>query len=290
MLHLLVNPVAAHGRCVALAARIESALKEKGLSYRILFTEAPHHATELCRRLALEGSRLILCAGGDGTAFEAAHGLLGSKTPLGVLPCGTGNDFARTLGLPANLEQALDVLLAGSARAVDVGYIEDRLFLNSCGTGFDAETVRAAQKAKFLGRGMLPYLYGVFDTLLHYEPREMRIQIDGEAPVVRRCLLCLVANGQYIGGGMRMSPLSRIDDGLLDLVYVDPLPRRKIVQLLPKMIRGRHMGYTDIVHHVRCRRATLECPGMLMQCDGELRTLDVAPFSVDPARLLLQMP
>lgn len=159
------------------------------------------------------GAPLVLCAGGDGTAFEAAHGCIGSKTALGILPCGTGNDFTRMLHLPSKPEEAALALLEGHAQPIDVGYINGHLFLNSCGAGFDAQTVQAAQKAKFLGRGMLPYLYGVFDTLAHYRPREMTIQADDAPPFTQPCLLCIVANGQFIGGGMQIAPCARFDDG-----------------------------------------------------------------------------
>lgn len=290
MLHLIVNPIAGNGRCAALAERIEEALRAKGFAFETQQTLRPGHAEELARRVAQTGAPLVLCAGGDGTAFEAAHGLIGSKTALGILPCGTGNDFTRMLALPAKAEEAALALLKGHAQPIDVGYINGHLFLNSCGAGFDAQTVQAAQKAKFLGRGMLPYLYGVFDTLAHYKPLEMTIQTDDAPPFTQRCLLCIVANGQFIGGGMQIAPCARFDDGLFDLLYVDPLPRRKIVRLLPEMIRGKHMRFTEIVHHIRCRSVRIDCPDMLMQCDGELQTLNSASFSLTPARLLLQVP
>lgn len=290
MLYLIVNPVAAHGRCAQTAQELQALLRAMDIPFCVRTTQKPGQAERLAREAALEGARLVLCAGGDGTALEAARGLCGTQTALGVLPCGTGNDFARTLGLPAAPAEALRALLGGSARAVDVGSLNGQPFLNACGAGFDAQTVHAAQRAKRLGRGMLPYLYGVLDTLWRYRPLRMTVQADNAPPFFCECLLCLVANGQYIGGGMHVAPCARIDDGLLDLIYIDPLPRHMIVRLLPKLIRGEHMAYTQLVHHLRVRSARLECPGMLMQCDGELQTLDRASVSAMPARLLLQMP
>ena len=290
VLYLIVNPVAGHGRCAHIAETLQALLHQTGLPFVVRTTQEPGQAERLAREAAKDGARLVLCAGGDGTALEAARGLCGTQAALGLLPCGTGNDFARTLGLPKSPSDALGALLSGTARDVDVGHINGHPFLNACGAGFDAQTVHAAQRAKRLGRGMLPYLYGVVDTLLHYRPLRMTIQTDDAAPQDRECLLCLVANGRYIGGGMHVAPCARIDDGLLDLIYIDPLPRHMIVRLLPKLIRGEHMAYTQLVHHARVRSARIDCPGMLLQCDGELQTMDRAVFSIEPARLLLQMP
>ena len=289
MFTIIVNTVAGHGKALKVAARVEAWLKERGVEHAVKYTEYPGHAVELARACGDRGDKRLFCVGGDGTVFEVANGLAESDTSLGVIPGGTGNDFARSLGLPKDPVAVMDALLSAPARAVNMCKINDRVFLNVCGAGFDVEVVAACNRVKHLSRGMLPYLYGVLHTLFTYKPRHFTIELDGEARQAS-LLLVAVANGQYFGGGMRVAPMARLDDNLLDVIMVQPLSRPRILRLLPKLIDGSYIQLTDIVEHKRCQAVRIASPGMRMQMDGELGDVEDALLTIGNQRLMLLMP
>ena len=289
MFTIIVNTIAGNGKALKVAALLETALQQRGLAFTMTRTEYAGHATVLAKACADRGEERVFCVGGDGTAFEAANGLLGTATALGVIPGGTGNDFARSLGLPKDPVLAMDALLAAPTRAVDVCRLNDRVFINVCGAGFDVDVVVACNRAKRFVGGMLPYLYGVLHTLFTFKPRSFTLELDGE---VRQELLLMVsvANGQYIGGGMHIAPMARLDDGLLDVITIRPVSRLRIPFLLPKFIDGSFIRLTYLVEHRRCRTVRISSPGMRMQMDGEVTAVEDALLSIDGHQLMLLMP
>ena len=289
MFTIIVNTVAGHGKALKVAARVEVWLKAHDIDYTVVYTEYPGHATELAKACGDRGDPRLFCVGGDGTVYEVANGLAGSGTSLGVIPGGTGNDFARSLGLPKDPVAVMDALLSAPARAVNVCRLNERVFLNVCGAGFDVEVVAACNRVKHLGQGMLPYLYGVLHTLFTYKPRHFTIDLDGE----RRqgpLLLVAVANGQYFGGGMHVAPMARLDDDLLDVIMVQPLSRLRILRLLPKLIDGSYIKLTGVVEHRRCSSVRIASPGMRMQMDGEIGEIEDALLDTGDQRLMLLIP
>jgi len=289
MFTIIVNTVAGHGRALKVAAQVEAWLKERGQRHTMVRTEYPGHAIALAKACGDQGDKRMFCIGGDGTVFEVANGLLGSDTALGIIPGGTGNDFARTLGLPKDPVAVMEALLAAPSRAVNVCTLNDRVFLNVCGAGFDVDVVVASNRAKHLGQGMLPYLYGVLHTLFTHKPRHFTIEFDGETrqgPL----LLVSVANGQYIGGGMHIAPMARLDDDLLDVIMIQAVSRPRILRLLPEFINGSFIKRTDIVEHKRCRTVRISSPGMRMQMDGEVADVEDAVLGIGDQRLTLLMP
>lgn len=289
MLTIIVNTVAGHGRALRVSKLVKASLQRQGIAHTFAYTQYPGHATELARACAEGGERRILCIGGDGTAFEVANGLLGSNVALGILPGGTGNDFARSLGLPKAPEAALAVLLQAPVRDVNVCHLNDQIFLNVCGAGFDVKVVVACNRAKRFIRGMLPYLYGVLHTIFTYQPIDFHIEIDGEAQD-QPLLLVSVANGQYIGGGMHIAPMARLDDDLLDIIMIKPVPRWRIPFLLPKFIDGSFIKLEHLVEHRRCRTVRITAPANQMQVDGEVCAIADARLSIDGQKLKLLMP
>jgi YegS/Rv2252/BmrU family lipid kinase len=292
MFTMIVNPVAGRGRAQRAADRLKKALAQRDAAFEIAYSEYPGHTVELARACAQSGDARVLCVGGDGTVFEAANGLLGSDTALGVIPAGTGNDFARTLGLPKDPVLAMDALLAAPVRAVNVCHLNDRIFLNVCGAGFDAAVVTASERAKRFCGGMLPYLYGVLHALFTYAPQHFTLEIGGETgeKIQRALLMVSVANGQYIGGGMHVAPMARLDDDLLDLIMISAMPRWRIPLLLPRFIDGSFIKLKKVAEHRRCREVRIASPGMCMQMDGEVASVEEALLRVGNQRLLLLMP
>lgn len=286
MLTLIVNPTAGSGYAMKVESQLRERLELLHEPWEILHTHRPGHATALAREAAARaGCRGVIAVGGDGTAYEVACGLMESGVPLGIVPAGTGNDFIKTVGIPRKPLEALEVILTGTPRPVDVGRLNDRMFLNVCGTGFDVQVLDQTMAAKRHVRGILPYLIGLVRAIFHFRPVEISLTLDGEARA-QQALVCSIANGRYIGGGIPICPEARPDDGLLDVVLVESRPRWQIPFYLPGLLLGRISRFR-VTTHRHCREVRLVSPGMRLNVDGEIFQMDEAVFSILPGKLTL---
>lgn len=286
MLTFIVNPKAGSGLALRVETMLRQALERKGVRYQLLRTERAGHATELAQKAAAQADCTgVVSVGGDGTAYEVACGLLDSGVPLGIIPAGTGNDFIKTVQTPAKPLDALDFILTHPARPVDVGRLNDRLFLNVCGTGFDVQVLDSTLAAKKYVRGILPYLLGLFRAIFQYKPVHVSLAVD-DRTMEQDALVCSIANGRYIGGGIPICPEAKPDDGFLDLVIVENRLKRLIPLYLPGLLMGRVLRF-KITSHVRCKRIRLVSPGMRLNVDGEIFPMDEAEFAAMPGKLLL---
>lgn len=289
---VVFNPSARRGSAYKLAHKIEDALQAANLSYEIVITEQPGHAMELGRRAALAGRELVVAAGGDGTINEVVNGLAqaaGSEainTKLGVLPMGSGNDFAGALGIPADLRQAAQLLRKGETRWVDLGCVNGRYFDNNCGLGFEAMIDIEAHKLTWL-RGQLQYLVAVFRAMSSYPFPVVTLTSDQEIISNRSILMISIGNNRRIGGGFLITPHAVPDDGLLDVCLVDALPRLEILRLLPKAMTGKHEG-EPAVHMSRGTHIVVESEDVFpVHADGEVLWTDArrVEISIEPSRL-----
>ena len=286
MLYLICNPTAGNGRAKHICNDIQTALTNKNIPYTCLFTSARGHATVLAAEAVSKGAESVLAIGGDGTAYEVATALKGTNTALGIIPAGTGNDFIKTLGYPRDPIQALEHILSHPPVKTDVGSMGDRIFLNEIGTGFDVTVLEYAEKAKKYCRGLLPYLYGVIRTMFSYKPLELTYKIDDEETVYEKALVCGVANGGIIGGGIVIAPEAKVDDGLFDVVIVRYIPRWRILPYLPKLLAGKVLTFPETIF-CRAKKVTFSAPNMLVNIDGELQKLPQVTLSVAENALLI---
>ena len=281
----IVNPAAGSGRAGKAIPMIEAAMRERNLEFSILLTERPGHATDLARQAAEKGCQSVIAVGGDGTAYEVACGLMDSGVPLGIIPVGTGNDFIKTVGIPKDAGKALDFILSHQARPVDVGRLNDRLFLNVSGTGFDVQVLECMEAAKKVCHGIWPYLIGIVRGIFRYRAVHVEWSVDGTTKE-QDVLLCAVANGRFIGGGIPICPIAEPDDGLLDLIVVEHKPRWMIPFYLPGLLMGKVLTFPFTTHQ-RCQSVTMKSAGMHLNIDGEVQAMDEVSFSVMPGRLML---
>lgn len=286
MLTFIVNPAAGNGYALKIEKQLREEMKRRGQDCVFIHTDAPGHATELSKAATSQSDCTgVIAVGGDGTAFEVACGLMNSSVPLGIIPAGTGNDYIKTVGLPKKPLEALDFILTHKPRPVDVGGLNDRLFLNVCGTGFDVTVLDYTLAAKKFCRGLLPYLIGLIRGIAHYKPIHVRFTADGKTQE-RDVLICSVANGRYFGGGIAICPDASADDGLLDLVIVEHKPRWQLPFLLPALLMGRILDFS-ITTHARCSNVEIMSKGMRLNADGEIMNMETAKFSVQPGALSL---
>ncbi len=214
-----------------------SKLENTGLAMDAVFTEAPGHATELAALAAANGAERILVAGGDGTVCEAAEGLaVACGCELAILPLGTGNDAARTLGIPLGLEAAAGAALNGGSRSVDLIRVGDRLVLNAIGIGLTADINERAARIKWV-RGIAVYLGTAAVSLFKFRAPMVRVVADGRV-ISSTMTILAVHNGPTTGGGFALTPNAVPDDGLLDATLVPDVPIAGRLQRLVGALRG----------------------------------------------------
>ena len=280
MLEIIVNPAAGNGRTKVIAQEIEAYLKEKGVAFQLHFTTEPDHATLLAGEAAARGAETVVAVGGDGTITEVARGLAHTDTALGIIPSGTGNDFVKAISIPKDWRSALDFILTHPARPVNTGVMNDRFFMNVCGAGFDVMVLDYSIEAKKHCSGIWPYFYGIIRAIKNFKPFRMRVQIGENTVIEQDCMLCSIANGRYIGGGIPIAKQADVTDGLLDILVVDAVPRWKIPFYLPSIMLGT-LPRRKPAHLYKATCCRLASPGMRLNLDGEILPIDDASFTIE---------
>ena len=271
MFHVIYNPTAARGRIRKYLDRLEDLLIGRSLPFEVHGTRYAGHAAELVRELSREKADL-LCLGGDGTLHEVLNGIENfDNVRLGLLPCGTGNDFAKAAGIPTNdVEKAMDIVLNQPASFVDFIALNDLRVMNVTGMGIDVEVLERAARGKIL-KGKMQYYKSLIVSLFKFRWNHYRIRLDDE-PEAREhsAMITAVCNGNYIGGGMNISPKSDIRDGKLDVVIVNEIKRRRIPKALLGFFNGKLLSY-EFVDHFRCEKVEfLTDAKPVINADGEL--------------------
>lgn len=282
----ILNPVAGNGYSVQAMKKIEGILNALSAEYRIHETAFPGQATDIAR--SLQGNSeisAVIAVGGDGTVTEVAAGLAGGSTAMGIIPAGTGNDFVKSVRIPKDPETAMRFMLDRSARPVDTGTLNDEFFLNVCGTGFDVTVLECADDKKKKHRGLTPYFLGLLQAIRIFEPVDLQISHDGQS-ADGEYLICSVANGRFIGGGIPICPDANPSDGKLNLVMIRKVPRWKIPFYLPGLMLSRDLSFR-ITSHLLTESVTIRGKGLRFNIDGEIRRIDEAHFQIHPGSLLL---
>lgn len=289
MYTLIINPESGQGAALANLPAVQAVLDERRLEYQVLTAKSPEDATEYARRACAEEAEGVIAIGGDGTLFQIVNGMDSPSVPMIFIPCGTGNDFIKSLRLPSNPIEALRVQLDAPVSRIDVGRMNDIRFLNVSGTGFDVDVLRFAEKYKRKHKGLKAYLYALYDALKTYRPMTAMVSIDDGPEELATFSILSIGNGRYIGGGMKAVPHAEVADGLFDVVMVKPVRKFMILPLIALYIAGKHIAIKLAVLK-RCKRLTIRCDGMTVNLDGELRNADCARFELLSGALAVRIP
>ena len=282
----IVNPAAGTGFALTTMEKLEAKLTAASVAYRVFRTERPGHATELAAQLATDAEiTAVVSVGGDGTAGEVAAGLKGTGKAMGIIPAGTGNDFIKSAGIPNDPDKALDLLLNGKPGPIDTGTVNDRFFLNVCGTGFDVTVLDYAESEKEKHRGLTPYLLGLIKAITHYKSVQLTVTADGEKED-GQFLVCSIANGRYIGGGIPICPAADIGDSMLNMVLIRSVHRWQIPFYLPGLMMSRDLKFR-ITKHRKVKTVLIEGKDLRINIDGDIKPMSRAEFRISPASLLL---
>ncbi len=238
----LVNPGGGRGRAGRRLREIERLAARTGATVEVSSDVAD--LQQRARRAAEEGVDRLIVAGGDGTVHHAMRGLAGSDTALAILPLGSGNDLAFALGVPAALPAAVETALSGERRRIDLGRFGDVPFACVAGVGFDSEVNRYANSLRRL-RGSLIYVWAVLRVLPRFRPLQLRLRHAG-GELAGPAMFVAFANAPRYGGGMRIAPEARLDDGMLDAVVVRGASRLKLLRIFPRVFSGAHVREPEI--------------------------------------------
>ena len=266
---LIANPAAGRGRSGETVFRVLELLKARGVEFDLELTKGPRDAAIIARK-ALEGFDVIVAIGGDGTINEIMPGMLFSDKPLGIVPAGSGNDFIKSMGIPNNTNKAVDILLKGNARSIDVGKINGTYFANGVGIGFDAAVNRASYTINHSKRGLFLYFCALLKTLGKYGAVPLAITINREI-FNQSTFLLTVGNGTTVGGGFKLTPRAKVDDGLLDVTIVKPLALPVLLWHLPKVFLGTIERVKKYATLRRTEKLTVVSTGPVpVHVDGEI--------------------
>ncbi|MBD3553125.1 diacylglycerol kinase [Streptomyces sp. SP18CM02] len=269
---LFVNPTAGRGRGAHAAQPAASALRDAGFSVRTVLGEDADDALRRAREAVAAGTGALIAVGGDGLMSLALQAVAGTATPLGIVAVGTGNDFARTLGLPVRDPAAAGRLAAralkeGGLREIDLGRVGERWFGTVLASGFDSRVNDRGNRMRFVG-GRFKYDLAILAELAAFRPIPYRLRFDGGEPVETEATLIAVGNGTTYGGGMRICAGAKTDDGLFDVTVVGPCTRATLLKVFPRVYRGTHLDHPAVTVH-RVSSIELAAAGITAYADGE---------------------
>lgn len=273
---LFVNPTAGRGRGAHAAQPAAQALRDAGFSVRTLLGHDADDALRRAREAVDAGTGALVAVGGDGMISLALQAVAGTRTPLGVIAVGTGNDFARTLGLPVRAPAAAarvtaELLKGAGGHAMDLGRITGagtpRWFGTVLASGFDSRVNDRGNRMR-LPVGRFKYDLAILAELAAFRPVPYRLTLDDGRVVETDATLVAVGNGTSYGGGMRICADARTDDGLLDVTVVGDCSRATLIKVFPRVYRGTHLDHPKVTTY-RVRSLTLDAPGITGYADGE---------------------
>ncbi len=271
MYHIILNPTAGKKKSVKNLTVVERILAERGVDFEVHPTSAVHDATDIAKRLTLAGANELIVLGGDGTLHEVLSGIDNLATcRLGLVPSGTGNDFAGRVGIPMDVEKALKIILDGDTKPTDYLEVGGVRCMNVAGVGMDVEVLERCKKGKL--KGKLKYLMSLVKSLFAYKGLPITIESEGQSEK-RDVLIAAACNGTQFGGGIAICPVAEVDDGKMDVVIVDCIGgKMKIIKAFIQLLKGKILEYPAAKHFL-CERVrfTPDTP-CTVQLDGELYT------------------
>ncbi len=298
---VIINPRSGGGLSEPAWAKLVGPLTEGLGEFDSVFTTAPRDAMRLGAEAAREGRPLIVAFGGDGTVSEVADGVLqagaGATTDIGLIPRGTGGDFRRSIEVPADLREAARHIREAPARVIDAGRVTfvdhagataTRHFVNVASFGFSSAVAsRANASSKRLG-GRMAFLSATMQSLVTYDNTDVWLTLDGGEPRRHRVLMAAIGNGRFFGGGMKICPAAKLDNGTLDLVVLGDFTRMRVLTQISRVYSGNHLTLEEVsTATVRTLEAAAVDTDAIVpvELDGETPGRLPARFEVVPGAL-----
>jgi len=254
----------------------------------VVFTQRAGHATELAREALGRGADIVVASGGDGTINEVACAMVNTGVPMGILPAGSGNGLARSLGISLSYALALRTIIRGKTKLMDVAMANDTLYTSIAGVGFDAHVAQKFSESYI--RGMFSYMKIILNEFRAYKPLRYTLTVDG-VQMEKHALMIVFANGNQFGFNTRIAPEAKVDDGFLDICVMKKMPVSQLFNVGYHMVRGTPVktGYTE---YFRGKEITIETGSdPLMNIDGEPKIMQSpVKISIQPLALNVIVP
>ena len=283
MFTIVFNPAAGNKKIDQILKRVCDILTGRHINYTT-FEISTKQGPEVYQAIPCGNDDTVCILGGDGTVLHTFNKLSGDSFRLMIVPCGTGNDFIKSLGLPKDPIKAFISQLNGDTRHADYLTANNRRFLNVMGAGFDVNVLCKLNAFKHKFSGLKAYLMAVIQSIKEYSPIELEINRDDTGVVKKKLSVISIGNGRFIGGGMKAVPSAVPDDGLIDVVEVRAIKRWQLLFLLPLFICGLHIKF-GLGKSYRCRSLRLASAGLTYQLDGEIFSDDSVTVNLIPDRL-----
>jgi diacylglycerol kinase (ATP) len=285
---LLVNPTAGRGRGARVGREVAGRLHDAGHAVRQLIGRDVSESQDMAREAVAQGTDALVVVGGDGMVHLGLQAVGGTEVPFGVVPAGSGNDFARAIGVPLrDTAAAASIVVAGAERRIDLGRMGDQWFAGVVAAGFDARVNDRANRMRW-PRGRMRYNAAMLVELGVFQPVPYRLDLDGDAWETS-AMLVTIGNIPSYGGGMRVTPGAILDDGLLDIMIVKPLSKARFLTVFPRVYTGSHVDL-PFVEIRRAKQARIDAPGITAYADGERLGPLPQTFEAVPAALRVLVP
>jgi diacylglycerol kinase (ATP) len=286
---ILINPNAGRGKARFVLREALEVMQREGVEIDVQGSRDARHLMELARRAAAEKPDAIISVGGDGTHHYVINGVVGSEIPLGIIPCGSGNDLAKGLGIPMQARAAAEVLRACKTRRIDLGRAGNTLYGCIAGAGFDSVVTRHANERVRRLRGSWAYAWSILRCLKSYRPEPLKIVSDVQE-FSGDVIFAVVGNNVSYGGGIHLTPRAKLDDGLLDVCIVPYLGKLELLRWLPRAYRGEHLKHPRIIYF-QTRKVSLSTTSHLeLFGDGEFMQELPATIEIVPRVLAVIVP
>ena len=270
MFHIIVNPQGGKGKSLKALAKVEQILKDKNVEYQVHKTEYAGHATEISRELSKTPDTKIIMMGGDGSFNEILNGIENfDNVTLGIVACGSGNDFIKTSGHPMDVEKAVGIILNGKEEYCDYIQLDDRRCLNVMGGGMDVDVLLNYATRKH-GPAKVRYYMSLFHVLAHAKFHHLRVTVDDGEPMERHVFMIGVGNGAFFGGGIPICPSADPYDGELSIVVVNEMKKSKILVEIGGFLSAKHVKkpYTEVFSGKKVHLEILD--DSKFETDGEI--------------------
>ncbi len=260
---VIINPISGGIKKNEIALKMVEQLKEHEVE--IVYTNGPHHASQLAQEAVGRRVKIVAVVGGDGSVNEASQALVGTQTALAIIPTGSGNGLADHLHIPTEIDKAIEVIKKGHIETIDTIRVNDRYYLCVAGVGFDAEIGWAF--SEFGHRGFISYLLLTLKKLPTYQTRQYELCVDGKK-ISREAFLIAFANSSQFGNDAYIAPTAEINDGFLDLIIMKQIPFYATAHVVHQLF-NRSLDHSRYVEIIKCKEITITEKNLKAHVDGE---------------------
>lgn len=279
----IINPASGKKNASDLIRKIEQFSVDNSIDYSIAISKKNDGITEVVKKeLASKAYTDIIAVGGDGTIIEILNGIDEHPVSLGIIPMGTGNDFARSVNIPQNVDEALNIIRQGKTKQLDIGNVNGIKFMNSSGIGIDGKIISITRNIKKMIPGSLAYLISTIMSVATFKAFNVKIELDNET-INETCLLIAIGNGRYFGGGMKITPQAELDNGTFQICIVKDVPKYLFLKIFPKVYHGNHTQVDQVImRKSRTIHIEIEGENLPVSADGNLVSQTPAEISIVP--------